>query len=51
MDGDASFLGTFSREEAVRDESIDFYASGHPMVEGLLAHLEENEPALHAGLM
>jgi len=37
----ASFLGTFRREEAVRDEAIDFFASGHPMVEGLLAHLED----------
>jgi ATP-dependent helicase HepA len=37
----ASFLGTFDREEAVQDESIDFFASGHPLIEGLLAHLEE----------
>jgi ATP-dependent helicase HepA len=39
--GGASFLGTFDREEAVEDEGIDFYASGHPLVEGILAHLEE----------
>jgi ATP-dependent helicase HepA len=39
---EASFLGTFDREEAVRDESIDFFASGHPVVEGVLAHLEED---------
>jgi ATP-dependent helicase HepA len=39
---EASFLGTFDREEAVRDESIDFFASGHPLVEGVLAHLEED---------
>jgi len=38
----SSFLGTFDREVAVRDESIDFYASGHPLVEGILAHLEES---------
>jgi ATP-dependent helicase HepA len=38
----ASFLGTFVREEAVDDESIDFFASGHPLVEGILAHLEES---------
>jgi ATP-dependent helicase HepA len=39
----SSFLGTFDREEAVADESIDFYASGHPLVEGVLAHLEESD--------
>jgi ATP-dependent helicase HepA len=37
----SSFLGTFDREEAVRDESIDFFSSGHPLVEGILDHLEE----------
>ncbi len=40
--GSSSFLGTFDREEAVDDENIDFYASGHPFVEGLLLHLEES---------
>lgn len=39
--GEASFLGTFYREEAVDDETIDYFASGHPLVEGILAHLEE----------
>jgi ATP-dependent helicase HepA len=39
--GGSSFLGTFSREDAVADESIDFYASGHPLVEGLLAEIED----------
>jgi ATP-dependent helicase HepA len=39
--GGASFLGTFDREEAVADESIDFYASGHPLVEGLLAEIDD----------
>jgi ATP-dependent helicase HepA len=38
----ATFLGTFDREEAVADERLDFFASGHPLVEGLLAHLEES---------
>ncbi|MGE3190577.1 MAG: helicase-related protein [Vicinamibacterales bacterium] len=38
----ASFVGTFDREEAVENEFIDFFASGHPLVEGLLAHYEEN---------
>jgi ATP-dependent helicase HepA len=37
----SSFLGTFDREEAVLDESIDFFGSGHPLVEGLLTHLNE----------
>ena len=38
----ASFLGTFDREAAVADESIDFFAAGHPLVEGILAHLDES---------
>lgn len=40
--GGSSFLGTFSREAALEDESIDFFASGHPMVEGLMAWLEDS---------
>jgi ATP-dependent helicase HepA len=40
--GGASFLGTFDREEAVADERLDFFAAGHPLVEGVLAHLEES---------
>jgi ATP-dependent helicase HepA len=39
--GGSNFLGTFDREEAVRDETLDFFAAGHPLVEGVLAHLEE----------
>ena len=39
--GGSSFLGTFDREEAVEDETLDFFASGHSLVEGVLAHLEE----------
>jgi ATP-dependent helicase HepA len=39
--GGSSFLGTFDRAEAVEKETIDFLASGHPLVEGILAHLEE----------
>jgi ATP-dependent helicase HepA len=35
------WLGTFSREEAVDRETIDFFATGHPLVEGVLAELEE----------
>ena len=41
--GGASFLGTFDRAEAVADESIDFYASGHPLVEGLLAEIDDGQ--------
>jgi ATP-dependent helicase HepA len=40
--GGTGFLGTFDREEAVADERLDFFASGHPLVEGILAHLEES---------
>jgi ATP-dependent helicase HepA len=40
--GGTSFLGTFDREEALADERMDFFAAGHPLVEGLLAHLEES---------
>jgi ATP-dependent helicase HepA len=37
----ASFLGTFSRERAVEEETLDFFSSGHPLVEGILFELEE----------
>ena len=40
--GGASFLGTFDREAAVADESLDFFAAGHPMVEGLLMHIDDS---------
>ncbi|MDA8017888.1 MAG: SNF2-related protein [Thermoanaerobaculia bacterium] len=35
------FLGTFDREEAVANEGLDFFASGHPLVEGILVELED----------
>jgi ATP-dependent helicase HepA len=35
------WLGTFDREEAVRRESLDFFAAGHPLVEGVLAELRD----------
>ena len=35
------WLGTFSREEAVDRETLDFFSSGHPLVEGILHELEE----------
>ena len=37
----ASWRGSFDREQAVDDESLDFFASGHPLVEGVLAELAE----------
>ena len=36
-----SVLGTFSRERAVDEETLDFFSSGHPLVEGILIELEE----------
>ncbi len=38
----SGYVGTFDREEAVENESIDFFASGHPLVEGIFAHYEES---------
>ncbi|AMY07904.1 RNA polymerase-associated protein RapA [Luteitalea pratensis] len=40
--GGSSFVGTFDRDYAVEDEAIDFFASGHALVEGLLAHFEDD---------
>ncbi len=40
--GGSSFVGSFDRQFAVEDETIDFFASGHALVEGLLAHFEED---------
>jgi ATP-dependent helicase HepA len=40
--GGSSFVGSFDREYAVEDESLDFFASGHALVEGLLAHFDED---------
>jgi ATP-dependent helicase HepA len=37
-----SMVGTFDRDYAVEDETIDFFSSGHPLVEGLLAHFEDD---------
>jgi len=39
--GGSNFLGTFDRDAAVEKETIDFFASGHPLVEGILQELEE----------
>ncbi len=38
---DSRFLGTFDRAEAVANETLDYFASGHPLVEGILAELED----------
>jgi ATP-dependent helicase HepA len=40
--GGSSFLGTFDREAALEDETLDFFAAGHPLVEGVLTDLEES---------
>lgn len=37
---ESRFLGTFSREEAVANEGLDFFSSGHPLVEGVLDELQ-----------
>jgi len=36
------FLGSFDRQEAVSHEAMDFFASGHPLVEGVLMELEDS---------
>ena len=40
--GGSSYIGSFDRGEAVENETIDFFASGHPLVEGIFAHYEES---------
>lgn len=47
---DSRFLGTFDREVAVRDESLDYFATGHPLVEGLLAELDDGDRGRAAAL-
>lgn len=37
----ARYLGTFDRAEAVAKDEVDFFASGHELVEGLLLELED----------
>jgi len=41
VEGGSRFLGSFDRAEAVAKEEIDFFASGHSLVEGLLLELED----------
>jgi ATP-dependent helicase HepA len=38
----SSYVGTFDREEALEEESLDFFASGHPLVEGILAYFDDS---------
>jgi ATP-dependent helicase HepA len=38
----STYVGSFDREEAVEDEALDFFASGHALVEGILAHFEDS---------
>ena len=40
--GGTSYVGSFDREEAVEDEMLDFFASGHPLVEGVFAHFDDS---------
>jgi hypothetical protein len=46
---DARHLGTFDREEAVADLDLEFFTIGHPLVEGLLAELEDSEEGRAGG--
>jgi ATP-dependent helicase HepA len=41
--GGSRFLGTFVREEAVLRDELDFFASGHALVEGLFQELEDGQ--------
>jgi ATP-dependent helicase HepA len=38
---DSRWLGTFDRAEAIAKDELEFFASGHPLVEGLLLELED----------
>jgi hypothetical protein len=40
--GGSSYVGTFDREEAVEKETIDFFSSGHPLIEGIFAYYEDS---------
>ena len=40
--GGSTYVGTFDREEALEDETLDFFASGHPLVEGMFAHVDDS---------
>ena len=38
---ESRWLGTFDRAEAIAKDELDFFASGHPLVEGLLLELAD----------
>jgi ATP-dependent helicase HepA len=38
---DSRWIGTFDRREALEKEEMDFFACGHPLVEGLLLELAD----------
>ncbi|MCK6680865.1 MAG: SNF2-related protein [Thermoanaerobaculia bacterium] len=40
--GGSRWLGTFVREEAVEREELEFFSSGHPLVEGIFQELEDS---------
>jgi ATP-dependent helicase HepA len=40
--GGSSYVGTFDREEAVERETIDFFSSGHPLIEGLFGYYADS---------
>ena len=48
--GGTRWLGTFDRDEAVLKEDLDFFASGHALVEGLFRELQEGARG-RAGLL
>jgi hypothetical protein len=37
----SGYVGTFSREQALEREDFDFFATGHPMVEGIFSFLRD----------
>jgi ATP-dependent helicase HepA len=41
VSGGTRWLGTFDRDEAVEKEELDFFASGHALVEGIFRELED----------
>jgi ATP-dependent helicase HepA len=41
--GDSRFLGTFSRKRAVEGTELEFFASGHPLVDGLLGAVQDRD--------
>jgi ATP-dependent helicase HepA len=40
--GGTRWLGTFNREEAVEKEELEFFSSGHPLVEGIFLEMEDS---------